>query len=117
METINQLSLPARKIMRSFENIKVVAVTEQLDHDGYDEYGSLSDLWDLYLITLEDDTYIFYNYHWEDWFRKEKDIYELYLKMPVMVFRRDHKRYIDIICETPTIDAQFSNFVKVLKEI
>jgi hypothetical protein len=42
---------------------------EILSHDGYDNYGPESDIWDLFII---DDKYMLYHYHWENWFTTEK---------------------------------------------
>ena len=62
----------------------VVAFKEDLYHDGYDEQGPKSDLWDLYIISLEHGKYIYYNYHWENWFSPlDEHIYELHYTSPV----------------------------------
>ena len=49
---------------------------ENLSHDGFDNYGPESDIWDLYII---DKNYMLYQYHWEDWFttKKTEKKYEL----------------------------------------
>ena len=47
------------------EQLSVVAV-ETLEHDGYDEEGPKSDIWDLYLVHRE--TRRVTLYHREDWY-------------------------------------------------
>ena len=56
---------------------ELIACREDLDHDGYDNEGPESDLWDLYLITKKGSDYIFYSLHWENWFRREKHEYHI----------------------------------------
>jgi len=45
---------------------KIVSATETLTHDGYDEYGPESDIWDLIIIDLSDNTT--HSYHREVWY-------------------------------------------------
>jgi hypothetical protein len=75
-------STPAQKILGNLDpSEKVVAYVEELGHDGYDQDGPESDIWNLFLITLKNEYYIFHAYHWEDWFH-EKTVkeYELVKK-------------------------------------
>lgn len=57
-------------ISRDFSNKNIVFIGEYLSHDGYDKYGAQSNLWDLYIIEECEDNFLFYDYHWEDWFSK-----------------------------------------------
>jgi hypothetical protein len=53
---------------KKFKNKNIIYLKEELSHDGYDKYGPKSNLWDLSIIIELDDEYIFYDYHWENWF-------------------------------------------------
>jgi len=73
-----ELSDEANDILSNYENI--IYFQEILDHDGYDSRGPKSDLWDLYTIIEINNDYIFYHYHWENWYRKnQKRKYKLYI--------------------------------------
>ena len=43
---------------------------ETLEHDGYDEDGPTSNLWDLYLVQVEstDEKSVIWHFHREEWF-------------------------------------------------
>ena len=43
---------------------------ETLEHDGYDEDGPTSNLWDLYLVQVEstDEKSVVWHFHREEWF-------------------------------------------------
>lgn len=47
---------------------KIMFMTNTLGHDGYDKYGPQSDLYDVYIFTREDDDYVYYHFHTENWF-------------------------------------------------
>jgi hypothetical protein len=65
-------STPAQTILEQIDpSEKLVAFLEELDHDGYDQDGAESDIWDLFFITLKDEYYVFHAYHWENWFYEE----------------------------------------------
>lgn len=70
------LSIPAKKCISKIDKV-IMGCEEILDHDGYDEYGSKSDLWDLFILYKETDKYLVDWYHWENWF--EKDIVKEYV--------------------------------------
>jgi len=59
------LSKEALDMIASLPKQPVVAV-ETLEHDGYDEEGPKSDIWDLYLVHR--DTRRVTLYHREDWY-------------------------------------------------
>lgn len=68
------LTTPAQTILEKLEpSEKVVTYLEEITHDGYDQDGPLSDIFDLFFITLKDDYYVFYAYHREDWFHGKVD--------------------------------------------
>ncbi len=46
----------------------VVTAGYTLDHDGYDEEGPESDLYDIFLIVKEGDTHFCYIFHVENWY-------------------------------------------------
>jgi hypothetical protein len=62
-------------------NIKIIYSREILSHDGYDKYGPLSNIWDLYLCVqdLTAGIYTYYHYNTENWYTEKKGelIYEL----------------------------------------
>jgi hypothetical protein len=65
------LSTPGQTVLESIDpSEKIVAYLEELSHDGYDREGPESDIWDLFLITLKDEYYVFNAYHWENWFEE-----------------------------------------------
>ena len=72
-------------ILNKFKDI--FFVLESLDHDGSDRCGFKSDLWDLYLIEInENNNYTLYNYYREDWKSKTdlKEEYELIFKKDLL---------------------------------
>ena len=65
------LTTPAKNILATLhQDEKVIAIQEDLSHDGYDKDGPESDLWDLDFITQKNGEYIYYSCHWENWFHK-----------------------------------------------
>jgi hypothetical protein len=78
----DRLSSEAREILKTIqkgsEKGRVMVAVETLEHDGYDEDGPRSNLWELYVIDKA--TRIVQIYHREDWFywREEKKAYHLW---------------------------------------
>lgn len=75
------------KIGQKFINEKlteyknIVRIFETIDHDGYDEYGPKSYLWDMYIVFKNNDDLIYHNYHHEEWFDiNDEKAYKLYNK-------------------------------------
>ena len=62
------LSDEASNILSVFKDKNIIYLKEYLSHDGYDSLGPESNLWDLHIIIELNDDYIFYDYHWEDWY-------------------------------------------------
>lgn len=95
------LTTPARNILANLPpDEKVVAIQEDLSHDGYDKYGPESDLWDLDFITQKDDLYIYYSCHWENWFHKgtvkEYDIQVRNLVKNMLLHSYGFKKIVDL---------------------
>jgi hypothetical protein len=51
-------------INKFFLDKKIILVCEDLSDDLYDKYGTNTDIWNLYILVLEDE-YMIYHYHWE----------------------------------------------------
>lgn len=63
---MNKLSKQAQEVVENFMKDKeIFDVWETCDHDGYDEIGPKSYLWDLYIIDSHSNKYF---YHREYWF-------------------------------------------------
>lgn len=77
--TYGNLTSDGNSILNKFK--ETFFVLESLDHDGCDKNGFKSNLWDLYIIEInEDNNYTLYNYHREDWKRDLEEEYELIFK-------------------------------------
>ena len=78
----NIISKNAYNMLIKHENFKedIIFSIEILQHDGYDIYGPESNLWTLYIIIKEDDSYILYRYYYEDWYHNKNNYYVLELK-------------------------------------
>lgn len=52
-------------------NINSFIIWETMDHDGYDEMGPRSNLWDLFIIDIKEseESTVVYHYHREFWYR------------------------------------------------
>jgi hypothetical protein len=66
-----------------YKNKNIIGLKEDLSHDGYDEFGPKSYIWDLYIVSLEHNIYIYRNYHYENWFAGDVLRYELIFERPV----------------------------------
>jgi hypothetical protein len=74
-----KLSGAAYTVLSDFTKNNIIFLQELVSHDGYDKYGPESNLWDLYIIVEINNDYIYYYYHWEDWYRENQDEeYDLY---------------------------------------
>lgn len=58
-----------------FESIKI-------DHDGYDQWGPQSNLYDYYIIILRNNEILYEIFHREDWFTTDQEEYELFAIKP-----------------------------------
>ena len=65
---IQNLSDVSINILSVFKDKNIIYLKEYLSHDGFDRHGPQSNLWDLHIIIELNDDYIFYDYHWEDWY-------------------------------------------------
>lgn len=59
------------EILTKYKNI--VRIFETRDHDGYDEYGPKSNIWDIYIVFKNNNDLIYHNYHHEEWFCKNDE--------------------------------------------
>jgi len=59
------------EILPKYNNI--VRIFETKDHDGYDEYGPKSNIWDIYIVFKNNNDLIYHNYHHEEWFCKNDE--------------------------------------------
>jgi len=99
-------------ISRDFTNKNIVFIGEYLSHDGYDKYGAQSNLWDLYIIEEIEDNFLFYDYHWEDWFSKfDTREYELCNTKNLEDCRSDE---LEIIMKSKITSTKLDNIVKNL---
>ena len=70
---MDHLSIPANKLIeQEFTKNNIFSIHESIESDGN------ADLWDLYVITFENDDYTYYNYHWENWHDNDPHEYQLY---------------------------------------
>lgn len=80
-----KLSDAAYNVLSDFTKNNIIFLQELVSHDGYDRYGPESNLWDLYIIAEINNDYIYYYYHWEDWYcenqDKEYDLYQPGIKL------------------------------------
>lgn len=71
-------------IEETLKNKKVVYCKHYVSHDGYDKHGPKSNLYDYYIIVNENDDYIFYSFHKEQWYRNNDDEdFELWEMIPL----------------------------------
>ncbi len=70
------LSKQALEIVETFGKDKILDAWEKLGHDGYDDIGPKSDIWDLYIV---DSDKVIHEYHREYWFHGEDN--EPYTKL------------------------------------
>ncbi len=64
-------------ITEMMKDKNILLYDHYLTHDGYDEYGPKSDLFDIFIVTCEEDKYIFYEFHVENWYGSLKEEIEL----------------------------------------
>ena len=64
-------------IIRIMSNKNILIYDYCLSHDGYDVDGPESDLYDIFMITVENDKYIYYEFHFENWYSSIKEEIEL----------------------------------------
>lgn len=111
-----ELSNQANAILSSFTNENIIYLQEELSHDGYDSFGAKSNLWDLDIIIELNNDYIFYSFHWEDWYSKNQ-INEYELWQPTVKLSQANKENINYF-KKKTNDIKFNEtFEKRLKKI
>lgn len=109
------LSNEANNVISYYKNKNIIYFQEMLDHDGYDSYGPESNLWDLDIIIEINNDYIFYNYHWEDWYSKNQERkYNLYQpKLKLSQTTKENIHYFD----KHTNDSKFNEAFKERSKI
>ena len=64
----------------NMKNKEIIFIKYKLSHDGYDCYGPQSNIYDINIIIKENNDYILYNYHKEDWYSScDNDYYLDYM--------------------------------------
>ena len=64
---------------KKYINKKIINIKTKLDHDGYDQYGPESNLYDLYVYYQKGYNMYYDNYHREYWYHGEdNEPYELW---------------------------------------
>jgi len=48
--------------------MNIISVYEDLGHDGFDEDGPESDIWDLWIYYEKNGKRLVDNWHWEQWY-------------------------------------------------
>ena len=54
----------------------ILFIFERLYHDGFDEYGPLSDIWSLYICYIKKNKIKFKSFHMENWYDGNHTTYE-----------------------------------------
>ena len=78
-----EINIESEEISRVIGDKKIMFLIDKLGHDGYDNYGPQSDLWDVYVFTKEQGDYVYYHFHTEYWYEQKSGPipdYELYDK-------------------------------------
>lgn len=114
MRMTNNITTEAKNVINNyFLNRNIVLVVEFLSHDGYDRYGPKSNLWDLYIIEEIENNFVFYDYHWEDWFfDHDAKEYELWKKKNLEDCTIGE--FEKIMLKSKNISDKFDNIVKNL---
>lgn len=65
----------AKKLLNTeFKNNTILYKNEVLTHDGYDDFGPESNIYDLYLVVKNDKNQIdYYHYNMENWFNQDEN--------------------------------------------
>lgn len=108
------LSDQAYSILSYYSNKNIIYINETLSHDGYDSYGPESDLWDLSIIKELNNDYIFYDYHWENWFNDNQEKkYELWQpKIKLSLATRENIHYFQKEIKYPKFNEVFEEQLK-----
>ncbi len=64
-------------IIELMSNKNILIYDYYLTHDGYDSEGPQSDLYDIFMVTVEDNKYIYYEFHFENWYYSMKEEIQL----------------------------------------
>lgn len=105
-----------------FKDSDVVDIFETKTHDGYDCDGPESNLWDLHIITLENQKYVYYHFHWEDWFCSNNTTYKLEYKSSIDDMYSATKPNADILYHLKIVktmgqeDPAFMDYTRRMKK-
>ena len=55
-------------VLEQYKDFKIIDIKEELSHDGCDDIGFKSDLWDLYITYKNLKDTIIAHWHYENWF-------------------------------------------------
>jgi hypothetical protein len=59
-------------IANDFKDRKIINIVEEMSYDGYDRYGPKSNIWNLFVLSINNGEYFFSHYNWENWFVKNQ---------------------------------------------
>jgi hypothetical protein len=100
----------------------IISYDYTIDHDGYDEDGPESDLYDIFLVVKEDNMNVCYIFHVENWYTGNPDIaiFEEEIPLTEDYFVSLYCDYLDMNVDstirwTPRhkfVRSTFSEFVK-----
>ena len=86
MKIYNNFSKEGFKILSNFfkdDKENILFVMEDLDHDGHDRFGYISNLWNLYVIYHQNNEYIMYTFHREEWYGDKSEEYTVMYNSPI----------------------------------
>lgn len=75
--SLSHLSQSAKWVVQK-QHKSVTMSWEKCSHDGYDEMGPESDIYDLYIVETNGTKFIISRYHREHWYNGTPQPYELY---------------------------------------
>ncbi len=110
------LSPQANEIIQQFDPQTIIDYREELSHDGYDVNGPESNLWDLFILTYDNDRYFLSVYHDEDWFQNQSRHYALELKLPVTTLYDYSEIYFGGASQMGTKSPHYQNLIRHLIE-
>ena len=111
-----------QKVIDTFNEKNIIIMFEKVSHDGFDEEGPESDLWDLYILEKTINDYIMHSYHRENWsIGYKEDYYKLYcLKLSEVNLKIPFNKYLVNIFKSRIEKINYdenikNNFITVLK--
>ena len=119
----SSLTTEGKRVCEAFseqERKTIVCVYENYSHDGYDEDGPKSDLYDLLILQKNEEKYMVSCYHRENWYTYTSDEPEEYTKMWEMPVTEsslsDTNSKIDVHARKKFLESvQAQKFLELLK--